>query len=556
MYIFKGERLLKQNKKEEAVTEFEKVIKIFPNHFYTNLQLAKFQMEKKDWESSEKYWDKVYKKGKREFNDKCFLDYAKTVRLNNHFSKAIKILEEARFEFPMDKLILMELTDLYKEFGSYNKAETLLKAAVKNYPEDQSLFDELINIIILKRDWPTAIEKLERINNSFEYEIILSMLYKIVGQSEKANNLFDSILKKYEQAIIEDEKGYRKIIVFDNGESRIEFYKCLKKTDAIMLTFDSINMEWHDSSFAFKLLMRQNLDILAVRKKKKQTYQQDLTQQDYVAAANPIIKGYKDKMAYGFSLGAYNVLYFASLLNCRVLALSPRLSIHPVYGKTKVILRFKMEHELSFPPNDSISPFIVFDPKNALDNRYVNESILKSFPNAKLVKIPYGGHGIAPHLLKMGLLKKFVVDFINGALPKYDRKKKQASPVYFRNLGTECLKHNKLNWALQLAKRSLDAVPADKNSIKLMINVLKRLNEYEEALEFTRKSIKLVPNVLDIRLYLVDIYIHPRQLDNAETEIMKAEKKFGNKKSIIKRKDIINNIKKTHLPDPKTKQIS
>ncbi len=505
--------------------------------------------------NSLKYWDKLYNRGIIS-SSKDFLAYSKAARLSKQSVKAINILEEAHSMFPTDKLIFMELKDLYKNFGFYDKAETLLKSAVEVYPEDQNIFDELISILILKRDWHAAIKELKKVNNSFEYEVKLSMLYKIIGQPEKANSLFDRVLKKYKKAIIEDEKGYRKIVVFDNGESRIEFYKCLKKTDSIILTFDSINIGWHEPSFAFKLLMRENLDILAVRKRKKETYQQDLTQQDYVAAATPIIRGYKDKMAYGFSLGAYNALYFASILNCRILALAPRLSIHPIYGRTKIIPSFKMEHELSFPPNDAIAPIIVFDPKNALDNRYVNESVLKSFPNATLVKLPYGGHGIAPHLLKMGLLKKFVIDFINGTIPEYDRKKKSASSIYFRNLGSECLKHNKLNWALHLARKSLDVDPADKNGIKLMIKVLKRLNRYEEALEFARESVKLVPNVLDVRLYLVDIYIHLGQSDNAETEIVKVEKKFGNKKSIIKRKNIINNIKQPHIPSPDIKQIS
>lgn len=496
-------------------------------------------MEKKNWKSSEKHWDKVHNKRKNEFNDKDYLDYAKVAHLNNHSSKAIKILEEACSKFPRSKSILKELIDLYKGFGFYKKAETLLITAVETYPEDQNLFDELINIIILKQDWPAAIEKLEGINDSFEHDVTLSMLYKIDGQSEKANILFDSILKKYEQTIMEDKKGYRKIIVFDNGDSRIEYYKCLKKTESIMLTFDSINMEWNESSFAFKLLMRQNLDILAVRKRKKQTYQQDLTQQDYLSVASPIVKGYKDKMAYGFSLGAYNALYFASLLNCRILALSPRLSIHPVYGRTKIIPKFKMKHNLSFPPNDTISPILVYDPKNALDNRYINESVLKSFPKAELVKIPYGGHGIAPHLLKMGLLKEFVIEFINGNIPKYDRKRKIQSSIYYMNLGAECLKRGKLNWALNLARKSLDMLPDDKNAITLMIKVLKGLNKYEEAVEFAIESSRLVPNVLDIRLYLVDLYIHLGELDKAEKEVIAVTKKFGKKKSIIKRKNTI-----------------
>src|SRR5690606_1189564 len=123
----------------------------------------------------------------------------------------------------------------------------------------------------------------------------------------------------------------------------------------------------------------------------------------------------------------------------------------------------------------------------------------------KLIKIPYGGHGIAPHLLKMGVLKKYVITFINKEIPYYDRKLKIKSYIYFRNLGSECLKHNKLSWALHLAETSLSMEPSDLNGIKLKIKVLKRLNKINEAKNFTKKAASLLPNNLDLRLYLVDI---------------------------------------------------
>src|SRR5699024_9687470 len=127
----------------------------------------------------------------------------------------------------------------------------------------------------------------------------------------------------------------------------------------------------------------------------------DIMQSDFLNVVTQIIKGYKDKMDYGFSLGAYNAQYITSLLHCRILAYSPRSSIHAHLGRTKIIHKYEMKHDLAHPYNDKITPIIVYDPKNDLDHTYIQKSVLKSFPNAKLVKIPYGGHGIAPHLLKM-----------------------------------------------------------------------------------------------------------------------------------------------------------
>src|SRR5699024_6483799 len=117
-----------------------------------------------------------------------------------------------------------------------------------------------------------------------------------------------------------DEQGYRKIIIYDNGESRIEFYKKTHPTDQVMLTFDSIYMAWNKPSFGFKLLIRQNLDIIALRKRQKQTYHQDLSKYDYQEPVKPLIGAYRDVIAYGYSLGGYSALYYTPELKCRVLA--------------------------------------------------------------------------------------------------------------------------------------------------------------------------------------------------------------------------------------------
>src|SRR5699024_8710877 len=155
-------------------------------------------------------------------------------------------------------------------------------------------------------------------------------------------------------------------------------------------TFDSINMEWDKQPFGFSLLKKKNIDIIAVRKRKKQTYQQDLTQEDFYNTVYKLMYFYTDKIAYGFSLGAYSALYYTSLLNCRILSLAPRLSIHPRYGRKNYISKYEFKHNLSIGYNDSISHVIVYDPKNKIDNNFVTREVMESFPNAHLVKIPYG----------------------------------------------------------------------------------------------------------------------------------------------------------------------
>src|SRR5699024_3340236 len=105
-------------------------------------------------------------------------------------------------------------------------------------------------------------------------------------------------------------------------------------------------------------------------------------------------------MAYGYSLGGYQSLYFASVLDCRILALATRLSIHPHSGKKKIVKKYKMRHKLNIDKNKKIHAFIAYDTNNKQHRKYVIDKVHPRFPNAEVISIPYGGHGIAPHLLK------------------------------------------------------------------------------------------------------------------------------------------------------------
>jgi len=520
VYVYRGNKLI-ELEEEKAYLLFKKGVARYPRNYIINKKLALLAMNKKNWQESLRHWKIVYN-----LNIKpgpcIYLNYSTALYENKEIKKSEKILKEGNDKFPKNTLIICKLADIaveqkdwkkavkymeryyslskssefsydkymrlvygYTMLGNFNKAEELVVKALEEFPNKHlEIQKKHVDILIRKKDWLSAIEKIKKqLNfvNDFEYEIKLSMLQQIVGNDKVSRLTFKNVLLSHESIIEQDQKGYRKIIIYDNGESRIELYKKLQKTESVMITFDSINMEWQNQPFAFKLLMRQNLDIIAIRKRKKKTYQQDLTQSDFLNVVTPVIKGYKDKMAYGFSLGAYNALYFASLLNCRILAYSPRLSIHPQFGRTKIIPKFEMKHDLTHPYNDEITPIIVYDPKNDLDHTYIQKNVLKSFPNAKLVTIPYGGHGIAPHLLKMGVLKEFLLTFIDGGVPQYNRKLKVKSHIYLRNLGEKCFKHNKFQWALELSQRALEISSTDEKAINLKIKALKQLKRYDET---------------------------------------------------------------------------
>jgi len=524
-YFLKGKKLLRDDS-NKAKDMFKKGLTIHPNNPEINKEMAYLEQKDKNWNAAISYLDK-------------------------YINKEQKIIPPQ---------IYFDLADWCKKIGLLNKMDEVLFNGLQCHPNNRRMFSKYVNVAISKKDWQTSIKRLESYNykykdsSPYKARIKLSMLYKIIGDHGKFTNQFNLTLNEFGEKVTNDKLGYSKIIIYDNGESRIEYYKKFTKTNQLVITFDSINMVWSTQPFAFKLLSRKNVDIIAIRKRKKQTYQQDLSQSDFIAAVKPITKGYDDIVSYGFSLGAYLTLYFGSLLNSRILSISPRLSIHPIYGRKKVIQKYEFKHNLSFPKNKVVSPIIVYDPKNKLDNRYVNEHILKSFPNSILVEVPYGGHGMAPHLLKIGQLKEFVNEVIdNKGVPKYNSSNRSKSNIYYRLLASTCFKRNKPIWAYNLVEKSLDLLPTDKLAIKLKIDILKHLGEYEKAISFAKEAVKLVPKNLDVRIYLIDLSNGIGKTELAKSEISKAIAEFGNKKSLVRR--LKNTKKNSGVKDEKLKPV-
>lgn len=540
----------------------------YPKCIKLNKLLAFYECEHKNWENALHYW-KALLPIKKRFTVKEFKLYLTCLKKTNRKLEYSETLKLANEKYPKDLDFISNLAQVYKEMenwskiilylekynklstsgletkdlfwlnycyiktGKYSKGKLLLNQSINAMDN----IDNYIQFLIERKDWELAISYVESLDKHqliFERKITLSMLYFIMGDGERARSEFDAVLNNKESVEF-DEKKYRKIILFDNGDSRIEFYKNFKSVNSVIVTFDSINMEWDKPSFAFKLLLKQNLDIIAIRKRKAKTYQQDLKVEDFLTSTKHIVSLYEDRLAYGFSLGAYNALYFSSLLNCRILSISPRLSIHPKYGRKNIMSKYKMKQNVEMPKNKFIQPIIVFDPKNKLDNKYINEGILPYFPKASLIKVPYGGHGMAPHLLKMGLLKDFLFDFIDGKVPYYDRKRRVKSNVYYRNLSSECVRHNKLKWALSLVNNALDIENKDFLSLKLKLKIYKKMKEYKLLEKHAIEFIQYYPRRLDLQLYLIDAQLELGTLAIAEASIEQAISKFGNKENIKKR---------------------
>src|SRR5699024_12653750 len=121
----------------------------------------------------------------------------------------------------------------------------------------------------------------------------------------------------------------------------------------------------------------------------------------------------------------------------------------------------------------------------------------------EVISIPYGGHGIAPHLLKSGQLKSFVYDFLENRQPAYNHQLKVRSPHYFKNLGVACLKRRKFKWSLDLADKALELNHRYQRGIKLKIKALKILVYVEELYDL---MVEMDDSMTEKQYYKLIIY--------------------------------------------------
>lgn len=587
-YAENGRKLMKDGDIDKSLSVLDKGLHYYPNSLLINKEYAILKMTEETKGSSIKHWNKVFKSKKNELLKKEDYLLASDVYKNkkdktqfiNFINKSTKVIKEdmdikeikIKFLFELSKFneitkiiestyatiidmpinIRILLAKSYRNRQLYEKADYLLRESLKNDKENSEIALQYAEVAVEQKKWRQAIERYEYAGRlldkevKFEIYVKIAMIYKVVGEHLHAKN----ILENAPESIKEDLLGHELITLFDNGKSRIEYYKQKKQTDKVVIVFDSLHMDWKGEPFGFKLLSRQNIDIIAVRKKYKGTYQQDLSQGDFIHTLEKLVDGYEDKIAYGHSLGGYLSLYYASNLNCRILSLAPRLSIHPKFGRENFIEQFEFNHNQSNKYNNSIRPIVVYDPKSKVDNKYVTEEVLVQFPNAKLVKMPYGGHGIARHLLRMGVLKDFILNVIDGENPTYNRSLKCKSANYYRLLGRECLKRNKMIWASKMAKKAVELLPNDRYVIKFQLDVFRNMEQYDKAITFMKDSIKLAPKNLHVRIFLIDLYIEIKNYYQAEFELNKVIQLLGAQKALEEKLDIIDTLRSKEIEQP------
>src|SRR5699024_446461 len=504
-------RKFEKNKfdEEKANNLLNQGLRIHPQNLTLNYLKANVLLEEGDKERALQYWRKVVK------------DCPDFFLKKNDYKKVYS---------------------LFQKQGDIKDCIFVLERNVLDFPKDDEILNKYIHTCIQSKTTNNYIKICSKVvertipycDDADKRYLFLSVLYKLMGNTPiseewmKKVNTYDTELP--ESLVVE---------LYNNQESKIEYYKKASNTKCIVVTFDHMYMNWKQPPFGFPFLEKKNIDVIAIRKRKKKTFQQDLSLESFVRVVKPLLHNYTHIVFYGHSLGAYLALYYGAVFkNIEMLVTAPRLSIHPVYGKAKLANK-GFKHNIQMNYNENLRPIIVYDSKNNRDQNYVEKDIITSYPNAHLIQIPYGGHGMVKHLQRMGKLKEFITMVLNNKVPVYEKEYRFLSSDYYRELANKCFKRKKTKWAYYLVEEALKLSPDDYRSIKLSVEVYMEIQNWDKALELLNQRKHVIDKRPDLLLYIFDIYINIDEFQRAEKILEEITRKYKKKKPIEKRKTML-----------------
>jgi hypothetical protein len=254
------------------------------------------------------------------------------------------------------------------------------------------------------------------------------------------------------------------LVLFDDEQICIEYFIRGGARATLVVTFDPLLCLWTRPSFGHDLMRRMAVDVVAVRKKAENFYQ-PLSRDTFESVVRPVARRYAHVVGYGSSLGAYAALYFGRDEPWTIVASSPRNSTHPLYGGKPWQDRQVFLHErFSTAVAPRCRAIILFDPRDAIDRRYLDSEVLPQFPAAEVHRVPYSGHPSNQFLGDIRFIAPFVRSMVGGQprsdRPSIERRARRAhSATYFHVLALACVEHRHTVVAGALARRSLALQP-------------------------------------------------------------------------------------------------
>lgn len=265
-------------------------------------------------------------------------------------------------------------------------------------------------------------------------------------------------------------------VLADHSDYRITLHRSesVRPSPLLVVTFDGQPTDLRNEGFGTALCRAQGWDNIYVAQRYGTQYQ-GLSVDDFYAAVSPLCEG-RDVVCYGSSLGGYAALYFGGCLNARIIAAAPMLPAwRPL--KNRAYADLPIHHlELCETPLSAKAPAIIYDPMREQDKDVVDRMVLKAYPSARLIEVPYGGHTVLITLSQAKLLKPITLSLLEHDEVIEFTPPGKGTAIWHAERGRQLIRQSETDAAIQELETSL-SLQARKQTFCNLINALLRKND-------------------------------------------------------------------------------
>ncbi len=237
------------------------------------------------------------------------------------------------------------------------------------------------------------------------------------------------------------------------------------KKKNLFITFGDIHSKIDNLPFALNFIISLGYDVIGVNH--NSNHYQELSLEKFKQILSPYALGL-NTYTYGYSLGGYCALYYASAFQSTAISMAPRNSIDPIMIEKfgKVFPKLQMKHDFfSNIKTSERAAFIFLDLKYKKDLIYFNERILGNFKKTFIINCHGTRHSVLRHLVETKQIKEIFKSILDNKEIEIDDNLK-SSVSYFLESKSNFLNKNYLK-AKEIIDQGILIYPKSKDLIEL-----------------------------------------------------------------------------------------
>ena len=290
--------------------------------------------------------------------------------------------------------------------------------------------------------------------------------------------------------------------LFENEDLKINYHKA-NDAHTIIIVFNPLEWGAKDGDvWGYSVLSRSGYSILGVTSKKKNWFPEE-TVYEALPKILPVLRAYKIRLTYGYSMGGYAALRYSRVLGAsHVLSFSPQSTIDPSdlnNGDKRYIKYFSNTKHKGMRISDSDvsgKAYIIYDKGFNLDAFQVD---LIELSDANKISLPRTDHGTLRVLAKSKSLLDIISYVLEGDDGSLIRNKlmpfRRNISEYYESMMVLASKHSRWELTDNLYGRAIKLDLATIAVKRKYAELLSRQKRYDEAvLVLTDKSNKDVCN--------------------------------------------------------------